>query len=397
MDRTEADALERARAIHDDLSAWRRQLHAHPELAFQEAGTAATLRGFLEDLGVRPSAPMAGTGFAGTVPGRVPGPTVALRADMDALPIQEANDAPYASVHPGVAHLCGHDAHCAMLVGAAKLLADDPPARGAVRLLFQPAEEEGGGAERMIEDGALESPEPGAIFALHVDPSVDVGRIALRNGPVHASVGDFDLVVRGEGGHAAKPHQAVDAVAVAGQVITALQQLASRAADPVHPFVLTIGTVEGGFARNVIAPEVRLSGTVRTFDPRQREAAPEWIRRCAEGVAGAFGARIELEYRHGYPATVNDASLRPWAEGVAASLLGGDRVEEAPTSMGGEDFAYYGRVVPAFIGRLGVRNEGRGLVHPLHHPKFDLDEEALPIGAAWLAGVARRWLDDAAA
>ena len=387
------DLLNAAHDLHPDLVAWRRHLHAQPELAYQEIATAAFVRERLAEMGLRPSPPLAGgTGLSCLIEGQAGGTTVALRADMDALPIQEANDVPYASTVPGVAHLCGHDAHTTMLLGAAALLAQDRPAFGHVKLLFQPAEEGGAGAVRMIEDGALDDPAVSAIFALHVFPDVDVGRLTVSPGQATAAADAFDIEVIGRGGHAARPHQAVDAIAVAAQVVSALQQLVSRQTDPLTPLVITIGKVEGGFARNVIAPSVRLEGTARSLDPTLRERLPGLLEQLVGGVTKAFGANHTLSYRHGYPSTRNDPSLLPTLEATVADLLGEGRLTQLPPSMGGEDFAYYAERVPGMIARLGVRNEARGLVHPLHHPRFDLDEDALPLGAAVLADFARRWL-----
>jgi amidohydrolase len=385
--------LSAAHDLRPDLVAWRRHLHARPELAYQEHATAAFVRERLEFLGLHPSPPLAGgTGLTCLIAGDADGPTVALRADMDALPIQEATGADYASTVPGVAHLCGHDAHTTMLLGAAALLARRRPERGHVKLLFQPAEEGGAGAARMIEDGALEAPTVSAIFGLHVDPNQSVGALSATPGPATAASDGLDIEVIGEGGHAARPHQAIDAIAVAAQVVVAIQQLVSRHTDPLQPLVITLGKIEGGFARNVIAPSVRLEGTVRSFDPALRERLPSLLERTVAGVTQAFGARHELTYRLGYPSLRNDAALIPTLSDVVGKLLGEDRLAAGGPSMGGEDFAYYAERVPGLMARLGVRNEARGLVHPLHHPRFDLDEDALPLGAAVLAGFARSYL-----
>ncbi len=382
--------------LRADLVSWRRALHAQPELSYQEVRTAAFVREQLERLGLRPSPPLAGgTGLTCLIEGRADGPTVALRADMDALPISEQNEVPYASTVPGVGHMCGHDAHTAMLLGAATLLARRPPARGHVKLLFQPAEEGGAGAARMIADGALESPAVKAIFALHVFPGVEVGHLTVCPGPATAASDAFDVEVIGRGGHAAHPHQAVDAVAVAAQVIGALQHVVSRQTDPLTPLVLTVGRVQGGFARNVIAPSVRLEGTARSLDPALRERLPALLERIIAGVTGALGATYELAYQQGYPSTRNDPALVPVLADTVEALLGSGRLKEVPPSMGGEDFAFYAERIPGLIARLGVRNEARGLVHPLHHPRFDLDEDALPLGAAVLAQLATRWLEAA--
>jgi len=382
-----------ARALRADLVAWRRHLHRHPELGYAERETAAFVRERLLALGLEPSPPLAGgTGLTALIRGRSDGPTVALRADMDALPIQEDAATPYASTRPGVAHLCGHDGHTAMLLGAAALLAQRPPARGHVKLLFQPAEEGGGGAARMIEDGALEGPTVEAIYALHVDPRLPTGRTGVVVGPANAAADTIEIEVVGAGGHAAYPHLSVDAVAVAAQVVTALQHVVSRHTDPLLPLVLTIGTIHGGFASNVIAPSVTMQGTVRSFDPALRERLPALIERVVQGVVAAHGATAHVGYERGYPATVNDAQLLPEFEAASTAVVGaGGNALMAPT-MGAEDFSYYALRVPGMIGRLGVRSEALGFVHPLHHPRFDLDEDALPLGAALLAEVATRWL-----
>jgi amidohydrolase len=382
-----------ASALYPDLVSWRRHLHRHPELAFREVATAGFVRERLAALGVEASAPMAGgTGLTALVRGRGDGPTVALRADMDALPIPEDTGAAYASTVPGVAHLCGHDAHTTMLLGAAALLVQQPPPFGHVKLLFQPAEEDGGGAERMVADGALERPTVGAVFALHVDPRFAAGRTGVVVGPANAAADVLDVEVVGSGGHAAYPHLSVDAVTVAAQVVTALQHVVSRHSDPLKPLVLTIGTIQGGFARNVIAPSVKLSGTLRSFDAELRRGLPALVERVVQGVVAAHGATARVTYVFGYPATVNDPALVPTFDAAAAAVVGaGAHAHLAPT-MGAEDFAYYAERVPAVIGRLGVRDEARGFVHPLHHPRFDLDEAALPLGAALLAEAARRWL-----
>jgi len=380
-----------ARALRPELVAWRRHLHMHPELSYREMATAAFVRERLAALGLEPSPPLAGgTGLTCTIHGLDDGPTVALRADMDALPIQEDASAPYASTKPGVAHLCGHDAHTTMLLGAGALLSRHRPARGHVRLLFQPAEEDGAGAERMVEDGALDGVD--AIYALHVDPQTPVGHTCTTVGPANAAADEIEIEVIGAGGHAAYPHLSVDAVAVAAQVVTAIQHVVSRHSDPLQPLVVTIGTIQGGFASNVIAPSVRMTGTVRTFHPELRETMPARLERVVQGVAAAHGATATLDVRFGYPTTVNDGSLLPDFEASVAAVMGEGRNAQVAPTMGAEDFAYYAQRVPGMIAGLGVRNEVLDFTHPLHHPRFDLDEDALPLGAALLADVARRWL-----
>lgn len=382
-----------AQQLQPDLIAWRRQLHMHPELSYQEVKTAAFVRERLVALGLTPSAPLAGgTGLTCLIEGLADGPTVGLRADMDALPIQEANTTEYASRVAGVGHMCGHDAHTTMLLGAATLLTKRRPARGHVKLFFQPAEEGGAGAARMIDDGAMENPSVEAMFALHVYPGIEVGDFTVASGPATAAADSFDIEVIGRGGHAAHPHQAIDAIAVAAQVVSALQMLVSRQRDPLQALVITIGTIAGGFARNVIAPSVKLSGTARSLDPALRERLPGMLDDIVAGVTRAFGASHTLQYRLGYPSTFNDPGLIPLLAASVAAVSGSGRLAITPPSMGGEDFAYYAQRVPGLMARIGVRNEARGLIHPLHHPNFDLDEAALPVGASVLADVALRYL-----
>jgi amidohydrolase len=382
-----------AESMHAELIAWRRHLHMHPELSYQEVETAAFVRARLEALGLTPSAPLAGgTGLTCLIEGLADGPTVGLRADMDALPIQEANDAPYASRVAGVSHMCGHDAHTTMLLGAAALLVEHRPARGHVKLFFQPAEEGGAGAARMIDDGAMENPRVEAMFALHVYPGAGVGSFTVASGPATAAADGFDIEIIGRGGHAAHPHQAIDAIAVAAQVVSALQLLVSRQRDPLQSLVITIGKIEGGFARNVIAPSVKLAGTARSLDPALRERLPQMLDDIIAGVTRAFGASHTLDYSMGYPSTYNDPALIPLLDASVAAIAGPGHLTISPPSMGGEDFAYYAQRVPGLMARIGVRNEARGFTHPLHHPNFDLDEGALPLGASLLADVAQRYL-----
>lgn len=381
-----------AEALGGRLTAWRRHLHRHPELAFEEVETAAFVAETLRGLGLDVQTGVGRTGVVGLVGGQGPGPTVALRADMDALPIQDEKSAPYASTRPGKMHGCGHDAHTAMLLGAAHLLAARPPERGSVKLVFQPAEEGLAGAAAMIEDGVLTGPDVAAIFAIHVHHTLEVGQLSVCTGQSSAASDAFDLTILGEGGHGAHPHLSVDAVTVAAEVVTALQQLVSRQTNPLQPLVITVGKIGGGYARNVIAPSVRLEGTVRSLHPEVRERVPVLLERLVRGVCEAFGATYRLEYRHGYPSVYNDPALLPVLEGAAEAVLGPGRLSVREPSMGGEDFAYYTQRVPGMIFRLGVRNEAKGIVHPLHHPKFDLDEAALPLGSALHAELAYRYL-----
>ncbi|WP_240762097.1 M20 metallopeptidase family protein [Paenibacillus thalictri] len=383
--------LSKAGRLKEQLIEWRRDLHRHPELGFEEHRTSAFVKERLHAMGISEIHTIAKTGVVALIRGNEDGPTVMLRADMDALPIQDEKTAGYASQVPGKAHLCGHDAHTTMLLGAAALLKERGIARGSVKLIFQPAEEGLAGAKAMVADGVLEQPKVDAVIGLHVYPSLTVGTIGICPGACTAFSDRFDLVIHGKGGHAAHPHQTVDAIAVTAQVITALQHIASRMTDPLSPIVVTIGKITGGYTRNVIAPSVTLEATVRTLDRATQAAVPGLVERIVKGVCDSFGASYSLNYWNGYPSVVNDAALIPLLEQTVSDVLGSTPLQLKP-SMGGEDFAYYAEQVPGLFFRLGVRNEEKGFVHPLHHPLFDLDEEALPIGSAMLAQGALNYL-----
>ena len=375
------------------LSATRRALHEHPELGFHEVRTAALVAERLRGLGLEVQAEVATTGVVGLLRGTRPGRTLLLRADMDCLPVQEATGAPYASRVPGQMHACGHDGHVAMLLGAAEVLAGRRERlAGAVKLVFQPAEEGPGGARPMIEAGVLEGPRVDAAFGLHLLNDFPVGTVALRPGPLMAATDRITIQVRGRGGHGAAPHQAVDSVLVAAHVVTALQAIASREVAPTTPVVVTVGTIHGGFRYNVIAPEVELTGTVRSFDAALRQALPGRIERIARGVAAAFGAEAEVRYELGYPATLNDPGMTSLVRAVAATVVGDAGLVAMEPLMGGEDMSYFLEAVPGCYAFIGSANPARGLDHPHHSPRFDFDEAALPIGVQVLVRTAERFL-----
>ncbi|MBB4078461.1 amidohydrolase [Lewinella aquimaris] len=386
----------RVRALAEEAAeatlADRRHLHANPELSFEEHDTVAYVAARLDEMGV-PHRRVAGTGLIAEVQGGA-GPTVALRADMDALPIQEANTVPYRSRKEGVMHACGHDVHTASLLGAARILQQSrKDLRGTARLLFQPGEEKlPGGATLMIRDGALEDPVPSAIFGQHVHPPLAAGSVGFRPGIYMASTDELYLTVRGRGGHGAMPHQAVDPIVITAQVITALQQLVSRETDPTLPVVLTFGRIasEGG-ATNVIPNTVRLEGTLRTLDETWRKELHLRLRRTAEGIAAALGGSAELEIGHGYPFLKNDEALTRWARDEARILLGEDRVVDLPIRMTGEDFAFYSHHLPACFYRLGVRGAPHG-GSPVHTDTFDVDESCLLTGSTLMAWLTLRRL-----
>jgi amidohydrolase len=395
-DRSAADPAREALRLGPAMVRARRHLHRNPELSFEERGTQAFILGELRKAGLA-GKPIAGTGVLAVV-GAGSGPAVALRADMDALPITEATGLRHASRRPGVMHACGHDAHVAMLLGAARVLAArDLP--GRVVLLFQPAEESPpGGAVRIVESGALGEHGVRAVFGLHVDPSIPTGRIGLRAGPLMAASDEFEIVVRGRGGHGARPHLAVDPVVAAAHVVTALQTLVSRRLDPAKAVVVTVGMIHGGTKNNIIADEVRMSGTARSLDEDVWARLPSLIEEIASGAASGLGASCGVSYERGYPILVNDAALVSIAESYMEEAFGPDAVTwlERPL-LASEDFSFYARAVPAAFLRLGTGNPAKGTTHPWHSSSFDLDEDALPIGAAVLAGCALRALEAAGA
>jgi amidohydrolase len=384
-------------ALADEVVATRRDFHAHPELGYQERRTAGIVAARLRELGLDVREHVAETGVIGLLRGARPGPTVLLRADMDALPIQETGDAPYRSTIPNVMHACGHDGHTAVLLGVARLLAgqrDSLP--GTVKFVFQPAEEGGAGAKRMIEEGALESPSVEAAFGIHLWNDGPVGAVGVRDGAFMAASDSFDLVVKGQGGHAAGPHRTIDPVVTAAHLIVALQTIVSRQVDPLQSAVVTVGHIEGGHARNVIPDEVLLQGTVRTFDPGLRQAMPERLERTARSVCAAFGGECGLRYWFGYPPTVNDPGMADLVREAAREVVGEERLVVAPQVMGAEDMSYFLERVPGCFFRVGSANAERGLTRPHHNPAFDFDEDALPIGVEVLARTARRYLESRA-
>jgi amidohydrolase len=387
--------LSRAKAIKDELVTIRRDIHQHPELAFQEQRTAETGRAWFQNLGLEVQPGIAGTyGLVATLDSGQPGPTLLIRADMDALPITEETNTSYASQTIGVMHACGHDAHVACVLGAARLLVElREGLRGRVKFLLQPAEEKPpGGAKVLIEQGqVLEGVD--AALALHVYPPLPVGQIGFRPGVLLGYSDRFTVRIHGIGGHAARPHQTVDAVAVAVQVYQALQYLVSRENDPLHPFVITIGALHAGTVANVIPNEATLLGTVRSLDPEVNNSLPERLERVVAGVCQATRAHYTFEFVRGYPAMVNDEAFTRQAMESVKALLGEPAIAHLPTpELGGEDFAFFAQRVPSLMFRLGVRNEARGLVHAVHSSHFDLEEDALPIGAAALARVAMDYL-----
>lgn len=392
MDTVTDTAVRRALGVLDEpfrdhLIKLRRWLHQHPELSYQEAETAKRIMQELDALGVRYQYAGVGHAVIGYIDGKEPSlPAVALRADMDALPGDETTGAPYASVNPGVMHACGHCAHMSILVGAAKLLNEDPPP-GPVRLVFQPAEERGAGARVAIADGALDN--VAMIFAAHVNNEYETGKIMVRDADVTAQSDTFSITVRGKGGHGARPHEATDAVVIAGFLITALQTLVSREINPLHPSVITIGSVHAGSAPNVIAENAELHGTIRTSLPEAREHIHNGLRRMISAAAELHNCDVEIKINEGYPPVLNDPRATRIARKAAAAVVGEEAVFSAEyTSMGAEDFSYYLEKVPGCFVRFGTRLANHDPI-PLHSPAFDIDERALGIGARFFDQVAR--------
>lgn len=389
--------LERAQGLSERLVDTRRDIHRHPEVAFQERRTAEVVAKRLGELGIAVRTGVGKTGVVGDLGNA--GPRIALRADMDALPIQEANDVPYASQVPGVMHACGHDVHVACLLGAAELLAEQATAGrlpGQVRFLFQPAEEgqddEGlSGAMRMVDGGVMEGVD--AVAGLHVWSELPVGRVALRSGPATAAVDKFELVVKGRESHGAYPHQGIDAITLSAQAVNAIQTVISRRLDPTRGKVITVGTIQGGTKENIVAGKVTMTGTIRTFEPETRETLFAELERAC-GVVTALGGEFELDILPGFIAIVNDPAMTALLRQVGVDVLGEEGVEEARLEMGAEDFSYFAREAPGCFFELG----GAFPEEPLrrhHHPLFDIDERCLPIGAALLAETAIRYLGGA--
>lgn len=365
----------------------RRHLHAHPELSYQEFETSKYVQAQLTAIGI-PFTVIATTGILGIIEGKHPSKRViALRADMDALPIVEENQIDYTSTKNGVMHACGHDVHTTILLGAAKILWSlRDEFEGTIKLLFQPGEEKNpGGASYMIRDGALENPTPQGIIGLHVHPGLNQGKLSFRKGRVMASADELYICVKGPGGHAATPHQTVDTILVAAQLIQSVQTIISRNRNPQNPSVLSICSIHGGNTTNVIPSEVNLMGTFRAMDEVWRFQAHELMRQQAKGLALATGAEIDFRVDIGYPTVDNEPMITEAAWKLADQYMGKDNVEETEKRMGAEDFGYYAQVIPGCFFRLGVRNESLGIVHNVHTPHFNIDEAAIEQGVGMMA------------
>jgi amidohydrolase len=386
-----SEILDAAQAIAEEIVSDRRIIHASPELKYQETKTAALVEARLSDLGIEHRGGVGGTGVIGLVRGARPGRTVLLRADMDALPITEESDAPYVSRNVGVMHACGHDAHTAMLLGAARILQKRrSELGGTVKLMFQPAEEGGAGAVKMINEGLLENPPVDAAFAIHTGHDFQTGSMVARAGPLLAGSNSFTITVTGRGGHASRPHTTVDPVVVASQIVVALQTLVSREVEPGVPAVITLGALLAGTTFNVIPDRAQILGTIRTYDAGVMEQLEARIETVAKGVASALRAEAKVEIHMHYPPTINNEAMVELAGG-ALRRLNLDVVQGAPI-MGAEDFSFVLQRVPGAMLMLGVRDPSWTQPKPAHTAQFDLDEDALPLGTAAYIAMALEFL-----
>lgn len=383
-----------AEQIHGNVVENRRHLHANPELSFHEYETSAFVAGKLDELGISYSK-MANTGLVALIKGSKPSDAVvALRADMDALPIAEANDVVYKSKNPGVMHACGHDVHTSSLLGTAKILTElKDEFAGTVKLIFQPAEEKlPGGANLMIQEGVLENPKPGAVVGQHVMPLIESGKVGFRSGKYMASTDEIYVTVHGKGGHGAQPQQNIDPVLITSHIIVALQQIVSRVADPKTPSVLSFGKVIANGATNVIPNEVYLEGTFRTMDEEWRAKAHEKMKKMAEGIAEAMGGSCDFKIMRGYPFLINEEKLTADVRAYAEDYLGKENVLDLDIWMAAEDFAYYSQVSDACFYRLGTGNAARGITSSVHTPTFDVDEDSLRLSTGLMTYIALKQL-----
>ena len=385
--------INRLAEFQQDIVAWRHDLHRHPELLYEVHHTAATVAGLLRDFGVDAVETGIGrTGVVGVIKGaKGDGRVIGLRADMDALPILETTGKDYASTEPGKMHACGHDGHTAMLLGAARYLAETRNFAGTAVVIFQPAEEGGGGGRAMVEDGLMERFGIDEVYGLHNMPGLDIGRFAIRPGPIMAATDEFSIEITGHGGHAAKPHVTIDPIVIGAQLVTALQTIVSRGVDPIESVVVSVTRFNAGHAHNIIPGSARLGGTVRTLKSELRDFAEERIMRIASGIALATGATIAVDYDRNYPVTVNHAAQTDFAAMVAGEVAGAANVDtDVAPMMGGEDFSYMLEKRPGAFIFLG-----NGDTAGLHNSDYDFNDEAIPVGSSYLARLVERALDPA--
>lgn len=385
-----------AHNIKDELIEIRRILHQYPELGFEETNTSKFIKDFLTKEGIM-FKEFAGTGVCGIIEGTKEGENkkvIGLRADIDGLPMQDKKSCSYASKISGKMHACGHDGHTTILLGAAKLLNKNKDKfNGTIKLIFEPAEETTGGAKVMIEEGVLTNPTVDVMCGLHVEETLDVGMIMVRRGTVNAASNPFNITIKGSGGHGAYPDTAVDPIVMASHVVTSLQSIVSREIKPVNPAVITIGSIHGGTAQNIIPNEVKLGGIIRTMTNEDREFAKLRLKEIVNGVCTTFRGSAEIEIEESYPCLYNDDDMVKILEDSAKSIIGAENVKvQKNPKLGVESFAYFANKVPSVFYFLGIRNEEKGIVHPAHNSLFDIDEDALPIGVAIQCEVAMNYL-----
>jgi len=379
--------------FEEQIISWRRDFHQYPELSLEEHRTAKIVADLLDEFGLDVATGVGQTGVVGLLEGHCPGRTLLLRADMDALPIQEENDLPYRSRKPGVMHACGHDGHTAILLGLAKFFSRHKQTLpGRIKFVFQPGEEGFNGAEAMIQDGVLKNPDVDVALALHLISVIPTGMVGLRSGPMMASADSFRIRITGQGGHGAMPEGGVDAILMSAHAITALQSLISREVSPSTPLVVHVGTIQGGQAFNIIAENVEMTGTVRTLDAALQKTIPGRMDRILKGMVESFRGTYEFDYQSGCPTVVNDPALTHLVERVAGQVLGQDQVFEIPAIMGSDDMAFFLDKVPGCYFCLGTGNPAKGTDHSHHHNRFNIDEDSLAIGAEVMAHSALTYL-----
>ena len=385
-----------ANHIKDELIEIRRTLHQYPELGFEETNTSKFIKDFLRKEGIQ-FKEFAGTGVCGIIEGTKEGvnnKVIGLRADIDGLPMQDKKVCSYASKVSGKMHACGHDGHTTILLGAAKLLNKNKDKfNGTVKLIFEPAEETTGGAKVMIEEGVLTNPTVDVMCGLHVEETLDAGMIMVRRGTVNAASNPFNITIKGSGGHGAYPDTAIDPIVMASHVVTSLQSIVSREIKPVNPAVVTIGSIHGGTAQNIIPNEVKLGGIIRTMTNEDREFAKARLKEIVNGICTTFRGSAEIEIEESYPCLYNDDNMVKILEDSAINIIGSENVKvQKNPKLGVESFAYFANKVPSVFYFLGIRNEEKGIVHPAHNSLFDIDEDALPIGVAIQCEVAMNYL-----
>ncbi|OJV52213.1 MAG: N-acyl-L-amino acid amidohydrolase [Bacteroidetes bacterium 43-16] len=383
-----------AQSLLPKLVAIRQHLHRHPELSFEEVQTMNYIAAQLEELGIPYTQGVAGTGIVALIEGAEAGKCIALRADMDALPIKEQNEVPYKSRNEGVMHACGHDVHTTCLLGAAAILWQNRQAlKGTVKLIFQPGEEQSpGGASLMIKAGVLQDPAPEAIIGLHVFPELPSGYLGFRGGQYMASADELHITIEGKGGHAALPQSTIDPIVIAANIIVQLQQIVSRRSHPLTPTVLSFGHISGGQVTNVIPGAVTIKGTLRTFDEEWRQEAVRLIHEVVTHNCAAWGATAHIDMPPGYPCLYNDEALTTAIEGYARAYLGDEYIKPLEMRMTAEDFSFYTQEIPGCFFRLGTNKNNEAFTIPVHHPNFDIDEDALAVGAGTMAWAALNYL-----